>query len=294
MGAASDFRSYAMPYIGIGNVNLIGTQASARMMQDLNKALTELFANEQREKLSLQVRGPTSVTIDQVTNGSTAITFTGMQSWMVGCTIVITGDALQNQLEKRVSASVALNAPYQGATQSNVSAVVYQDVLNLTTEAKAIYPPALLNNQYFVEPLNSRAALENQRTVWRDEYNAVPKISRRPQWSILEDNLQFEQTPTSRIVFDSLPDTSYVWSAEAELAAPRVTSWSDARDFFMPGREDELILFPVALAHFASWPNFVADSQTRQMVLSQANDARARWSGRTKGFTHTAVDVESW
>lgn len=294
MGAASNFRSYAMPYIGLGNTNLISTAASTRMMQDLNKALQEIFGNEQREKVSLQVRAPTSVTLGQVTQGSTAITFAGVQSWMIGCTIAIAGDAIQNQLEKRTGSSVSLNAPYQGPTQSNVAAIVYQDALNLDTEAKAVYPPALLNNQYFVEPLPSRTQLEAARTVWRDEYNAVPKIIRRPQWMILEDNLQYLETPTTRIVFDSLPDTSYVFSFEAELAAPRVTSWEDTRTYFMPGQEDESILFPWALGHFMSWPNFLADSQIRQTVAQQAGQARARWEGRTKGFAHTAVNVTDW
>lgn len=294
MGAASNFRNYAMPYIGLGNANLISTAASTRMMQDLNKALQEIFANEQREKVSLQVRAPTSVTLGQVTNGSTTITFAGIQDWMIGCTIAIGGDPIQNILERRTGSTVSLNAPYQGSTQSNVGAVVYQDALNLDTEAKAVYPPALLNNQYFVEPLNSRTQLESARTIWRDEYNAVPKIIRRPQWMVLEDNLQYQQTPTTRIVFDSLPDTSYVFGFEAELAAPRVTSWDDVRTYFMPGNEDESILFPWALGHFMSWPNFLADSQIRQTVAQQAAQARMRWEGRTKGFTHTAVDVQSW
>jgi hypothetical protein len=293
MPSASTFRDLAMAYIGVGNSALIPSNASTAMMQALNRALQQVFGNERKEKVSLQVRGPTAITIDAVTNGSKTITFAGFQPWMTGCTVQISGDALANQFELS-SASVTLNAPFQGATQSNVGATVYQDSLNLTSEVKAVYPPALLNNQYFVEPLDSRNAQIGQRTIWQNEWTTTPKTSRRPETFILEDNLPYLQTPTTRITFDSLPDTTYVFGFEAELKAPRVTSWSDTRNYFIPGEEDESILYPWALGEFMAWPQFLDDNALRQIVANQAGEARTRWTGRTKGFTHTGVDVQSW
>lgn len=172
--------------------------------------------------------------------------------------------------------------------------MVYQDALNLTTAVKRVNPPALLNGQYQVEPLPSRRDLQKSRTIWRDEYNIVPKIIRRPEYYILEDNLPYLQTPTSRIVFDSLPDTSYVFKFEAALAAPRITGWDDTRTYFMPGNEDESILFPWALGKFLSWPQFLSDGDIRAQVAADAAAASQRWRNRTTGFTHTAVDVQSW
>lgn len=293
MPSASTFRDLAMAYIGVANSALIPSNASTRMMQDFNKALQQIFGNERKEKVSLQVLGPTAITIGQVTNGSKAITFAGFQSWMTGCTVQISGDAFANQFELS-SASVTLNAPYQGPTQTNVGATVYQDSLNLTSEVKAVYPPALLNNQYFVEPLDSRNAQISQRTIWQNEFATTPKTARRPETFILEDSLPYLQTPGTRITFDSLPDTTYVFGFEAEIKAPRVTSWADARDYFIPGEEDESILYPWALGEFMAWPQFLGDNAIRQIVANQAGEARTRWTGRTKGFTHTAVDVISW
>lgn len=294
MPSASTFRDTAMAYIGVANSALIPTNASTAMLQALNRALQQIFANEQKDKISLQVRGPTAITLGAVTNGSQAITFSGFQSWMAGCTVLISGDALANQFEL-TGATVSLNAPYQGTTATNVTATVWQDVLNLSTEAKAVYPPAMLNNQYYVEPLDSRAAQQGQRTIYLDEFTTTPKTARRPETFILEDNLPYLQTPTTRITFDSLPDTAYMFSFDAELAAPRVTSLSaDTRTYFMPGNEDESILFPWALGEFMSWPQFLDDPNIRQSVSTQAAAARARWTSRTKGFTHTAVDVQNW
>ena len=294
MPAASNFRDFAMAYIGVANAALIPANANAAMLNALNSTLQKIFANEQKARTSVQVRGPTSITLGQVTSGSSVITFAGFQSWMLGCTVAIGGDALQNQFELS-GASVSLNAPYQGSTQSNVGAVVYQDSINLTTEVKGIYPPALLNNQYYVEPLNSRSELESSRGVWFDSYATTPKTAQRPQWMVFEDNLPYLTTPTTRITFDSLPDTSYVFSFDAELKAPRVTSLTaDTRSYFMPGDEDESILFPWALAEFMTWPQFLNDGAIRQTVMQQASEARARWATRTKGFTHTSVNTFDW
>jgi hypothetical protein len=293
MPAASIFRDYAMAYIGLSNSALIPANASARMMQDFNAALQEIFANVHRNKVSLQVRAPTAVTIGQVTNGSTAITFSGFADWMLGCTVVISGDGLQNQFELD-GATCSLNAPYQGTTASNVSAVVYQDALNTTTEVKAVYPPSLLNNQYFVDMLDSRSAMVGQSALLRDNYSLPVKPVRRPQSSILEDSLPYMVTPTTRISFDSLPDTSYIYSFEAELAAPRITTWADTRTYFMPGNEDESILFPWALFKFMSWPQFLQDPSTRNAVAQAAQSASARWKSASKGFTNTSIDATSW
>lgn len=292
MGAASIFRDYALPYIGLSNPNLLPKNASTRMMQALNAALQELLG-EQQDKQAFQVRAAQQVTIGQVTASSKLITFAGFEDWMLGCTVLIGGDGLQNQFVLDGSA-VSLLAPYQGSTQSNVTATVYQDVINTTSEIKQVFPPALLNHQYHVEPLPSRRALEDSRTIWRDDANTVPKIVRRPCWYTLEDNLAYFRTPTTRIVFDSLPDTSYVLTFEAIMRAPRVCDWSDTRDFFIPGQDDESILFPIALQRFMAWPQFLSDQTIRAQVAQDAQAARLKWGKRSHGFTHTAVDVTSY
>lgn len=291
MPSAANFRAYAMPYIGQQNVAAIPANASTRMLQCLNQTLQEIFRNEHQETLSAQVRGPTSITLGQVTQGSTAVTFAGYQPWMQGCTLRISGDALSNAFDKR-NATLTLRSPYQGPTQTDVPATIYQDSIVFDSEIKQIYPPVKLNDQYYVEPLPDRSSLEMSRTVWRSEYSAVPKTGRRPQWYILEDALAYNTTPGTRMEFDSLPDANYTLTLEARLRAPRVADWNDSRDYFIPGQEDESILYPWALGKFLSWPQFIGDSAVRAQVAADAGAASQQWAARSKGFTPTAISMD--
>jgi hypothetical protein len=288
---ASTFRDFALPYVGISSVGMLPANASARLIQCFNQALQEIFRDEHQETLGAQIHAPTPVVIGQVTQGSTAITFTGFQAWMLGCTIHVSGDSIANALEKKTS-SVSLRHPYQGSTQANVTATVYHDALTFDTELKQVYPPVKLNDQYYVEPLPDRATLDMSRTVWRDEYSATPKTARRPQWYTLEDALAYNTTPATRLLFDSLPDTSYILSLQARLRAPRIIDWTDTRDYFIPGQEDESILYPWALGKFLSWPQFLSDSNIRAQVAADAATASSLWQSRSKGFVHTAVSMD--
>lgn len=297
MATASDFRDYALPFLGLQSVDHLSAPASSALMNAFNKALQEIFRRQLQETVGLQVYGPQTVLLEQVTQGLKNLTFQGFLPWMAGCTIVIPGDGttasqgLQNALEKS-GTNPSLRNPYQGPTQTNVTATVYHDAVNLGPEVAELFPPVKLNNQYYVEPLASLRELEASRTVWRDEYNSVPKIIRRPQWFSIEDKLIYQTTPGLRILFDSLPDTSYVLNFEARIAAPRITSWDDERSYFIPTQEDESILFPWALNKFLIYPQFISDSNVRASIAADFQSAQLAWNNRTRGFTHTAVAMD--
>lgn len=293
MPAASDIRDYLMPYCGVTNPNLLDTPTSKRMMTDLNAALQEMFtAKPQRVDKSALVRGPTAVTLDALTQYEQTLTFDGFEDWMLGCSIRIGGDSRFNKLGKNDRGEVELENPYMGATTTNMGATVYGDAVNLGICIGAPYPPVLLDNQYVVDMLNSKQALNALRTGEVHDLAVGEKPQNRPRHAIIEDVIVAGSQPTTRFLFESLPDRAYVLSYEADLAPPRVTSWEDARLFFLPSGKDESLLWPWVRFKFSSWPHYIGD---RREAVDEFQRAAALWKGdNPRGYGHTEIPVGTW
>lgn len=292
MASAANFQSWMLKHFGVASTTQLPAEVTSHLLYAFNRALQEIFRDKQRETLGCQVYGPTPVTLGAVTQGSTAITFSGFQAWMAGCTIVITGDTRQNLLEKR-DAAVSLAAPYQGPTGTNVAATVYGDAVNFSSEFTQLYGPAKLDDRYLVEPLNTRREMElTRRAYLYNDPSVSPKTQRRPLFFTLEDNLQYQAPPGTRIVFDSLPDTPYVLTLDAMLRPPRIVDFTDPREYFIPAQADESVLWPWARLHCLDHPQFVQENLSA--ITASAQSAQQTWEKRSHGFTHTFADVQTF
>lgn len=281
MPAASAIRDYVMPYAGVTTAARLPTLTSARILSDLNAVLQQLFAGSQQENKSLLIRGPGTLTLDVVTAESSAITFAGYQSYMQGCTIQIAGDARENRFVKS-SGTLALENPYMGSTGSNVSATIHYDCATVDASIGKIYEPMSLDRKWAVA-LVDRAVIDDTR-LGLDRRQIM-----RPVRAAIEDALDASSTPSRRILFDTLPDTSYMLHFRADVRAPVVTSFSDTRDYLLPNGLDESILKPLVLQAFASFPDFTGNPQ---QTAQAAQVAMAQWSMlKGPGLARRAVSL---
>ena len=267
MPAASAIRDYLMPYAGASDSTRLPVLTSNRMLSDLNAVLQQLFAGSQMENKSLLVRGPGTITLDAVTAESTAITFDDYESYMQGCTILITGDARENRLVKS-NGTVALENPFMGNTGTNVTAAIHYDCATVDVNIGKIYAPISLDRKWEVQ-LIDRAIIDEVR------FGLNRRSIARPARASIEAALDSSSTPSRRIIFDTLPDTAYLLHFRADVRAPRVTSFDDARDYLLPNGLDESILKPLVLQAFSTFPDFTGD---QQRVLQPAQIAAAQWA----------------
>ena len=112
----------------------------------MNAALQELYSKEspwvREDKIGEIVRPPASVTI-AVTQYSKDATITGWESWMAGCTIVIDGHDVDNEIRGN-AASTKLKIPFGGASGTK-SATVYHDCITLDATVVLVVPPVRWN-----------------------------------------------------------------------------------------------------------------------------------------------------
>lgn len=125
----------------------------------MNLALQELYGEgspwvRYDERGSI-LHAPTAITIS-VTNGSTAATVTGWQSWMAGCSVVISGSGYDNKF-RNDDASAVLKIPYDGTTGSK-SATVYHDAISMAPDVLEVLEPIRVNMKPLT-PLVSGASI---------------------------------------------------------------------------------------------------------------------------------------
>lgn len=277
MATASDLRTYLMRYVGVQVAAHLTANAgkNAAVMTAVNQALTDIFTGRQQQTVSELVKAPEGVTLGQVTSGSKALTFSGFTSDQLGCAIVIDGDVQVNRLVKNDSATLALEKPFLGTSGTNVSAVVYHDVVNLSVRVQSTLGPITCGGRVLTQ-LSTPADLIRVRQGLGTAQTLSPTEMTVPTYCILRDALTYGQQPLTRVQFDTRPMTQAVLDFTAVLHPPQITSWDDSRPAFLPGTLDENVLKPWALFKLSSDPDFTGDAGQAQgsyLLAKQAWDA---------------------
>lgn len=282
MSAAAAIRSHLLPYAGCTSVARLPDLTSTRMLSDLNAVLQQLYSGGQQENKTALIRGPATVTIENVTAQSNAITFTsGYQSYMLGCTIQITGDFRENRLVKS-NGTLTLENPYMGSTGTNVTATIHFDCTTVGIEIAKIYEPMSLDRKWQVS-LVDRAVIDQLR------FGLDRRRIQRPIWAAVEDALDASGTPSRRILLDSLPDEAYILHFRADVRAPVVTGWDDARTALLPNGLDDSVLKPLVLMAFSSHPDFTGDVSN---IAPMAQIAGQTWAAsRGPGLARRQIDM---
>lgn len=122
---------------------------NAPVVAAMNAALEECYSREspwiREDEVGDILRPAASVTISVTEGSREAEITTGWAAWMAGCSIVIAGHDIDNQI-RNDSATCTLKYPYGGTTGS-VAATVYQDCLTLDSNLLLVVPPVRVNGK---------------------------------------------------------------------------------------------------------------------------------------------------
>ncbi|MEI6870702.1 MAG: hypothetical protein WCL08_00330 [Verrucomicrobiota bacterium] len=130
----------------------------------IHSALEELAAigpvYQFRARRGAHIYAPTALTIATLAAGST---FTNaLPTWMVGCSILITGDTQWNRIVDLNGTTVTLLNPTT-ASGSNVAATVYCDSISLAADVIQLMRPVTLADKYDLAPVHSVSDIQYAR-----------------------------------------------------------------------------------------------------------------------------------
>jgi len=244
------------------------TAEERQTVQDcINASLQKLYDyapdHSKTVPISLSLAAPTAITIG-VTQGFTTFTGYSITSEDQYCTIVIDGDAVDNQ----VIADGTLLHPYAGPT-GTATAIIYHDAIALDdTYAAIISNPRYLDTN-----------VELGQGAYPDRYRLAYRFAvGEPESWIVEANAYSSMRAVFRV--DRLPLTLTRLKAKALLAPPRV-SFTDTidqtADIAMRVEHIESYLLPMVrglLAETSLW----RDGLTRKRAMDKGDNAALEYN----------------
>jgi hypothetical protein len=208
------------------------------VLEALNGGLQECFGNASPwvrwDERGALLKSPTAITLD-VTEGSTAATITGWEAWMSGCTVVIEGHDLDNQI-RNGSASAVLKYPYGGST-GTVGGMVYQDAIPIGSDVLSIHGPIRVNGMN----IHPRPSADVFNTRYTEDYDS---------------HIDFVEVPVTRprVAASAGRPLSYwleTWSA-SDTAAPALRLRLGPANSQTGGLEYRAMLKPPVISSIAS------------------------------------------
>lgn len=248
---------------------------NASVLTAINGALQELYGEGgawmRRRSLGLQLKAPTPVTI-ATTADSHAGTITGWENWMEGCSIVINGGSVDNEiLEHSTGGQVTLRFPFDGSTGSH-SAIVYCDSYNLADEVTGVLKPVRIMNGPRLAPVTDPDKLLMSPTLEDDfgRHRLVPNpplpngrlsdFVGTPQLYCCDSRAEDYDKPSLRLRFGPPPDRSMMISYRATIAPPVITAAdlvaSPSPTVPVPAGYAESVLLPIAVQRLVATPYF--------------------------------------
>lgn len=254
---------------------------NAAVQAALNSALQDLFAKGKpwvrTDKRGAVLNAPTTVTI-AVTNGSTAGTITGWASWMAGCSIVIDGAAVDNEI-RNASASAVLRYPYSGTTGTK-TALVYHDSITMGDDVLELHGEIRVDNRtlHLMTGPAAFAAIGATEDFGFPQTIADARIGVTAGLSIGYEVETWSPdgatAPVIRVRLYPAPAQAGFMSYSAMLVPPSVTDISSAGTLPIPYQFMESIFLPIATKKLRTCPFWRAATADQQIEDDYNNALR--------------------
>jgi hypothetical protein len=259
-----------------------------RILQAINAAMQDVYTSGpefvRETRVALRFAQPQTVTFG-ATQGSTATTGTPFAASMVGCTIRINGEDVDNEIVSPTSVLV----PILQGSSSNFSGTVYFDSAQLPPNVIKVSGNVFIDDTpRELKPFQFKEnQLWKQYPIWMwDPYctNRASLIVRsRPAYPVgyWVEPMQ-ANSPASlfslRLRIWPVPEQPHVVKLIAETSAPQLVltdleigSPTPANILPIPGGLHETVLLPLARFRLSSYPHFLPTK--RELVIAEGQTA---------------------
>lgn len=259
---------------------------NASILAAMNAALQDCYSKQspwvREDKVGEILRPPATVTIT-VTADSRTATITGWQSWMAGCTIVIEGHDVDNEV-KGNAATTQLKYPYGGESGSK-SATVYHDCITLDSTILLVVPPVRWNGSP-VPSLMSGGSVGNplhlhdygmhrnpQAITNIDPRRAGDLVGRVWGVSVESHSITGQGPPVNRMRLSGSASTQGTLDFTAKIRPPDITNIQSTEEPPVPHGFAESVFLPIARQKLTASP-FFRDQAGKEEIANADREAR--------------------
>lgn len=271
----------------------------------LNAALQHLFAKSgpwvRKDERGALLNPPTEITVT-VTHGSASATIsTGWFAWMEGCSIIIDGHDVENQIRKAIGSgthTLTLKIPY-GGTSGDQTATVYQDSITIGDDVLEVNDPVKANGLQLSGMVSGGGP--SQRIEVND-YGAAGFMTNPSQIAVTSTgNPLFYSVVTwtkdattrdgLRMAISPAPASSGTLTYDVLLLPPEVGDLASTNELPIPFGMADSVFIPIATMKLFATP-FFRNQQVSQSIADQyrlAMDQLANVDPQKKSPTFTTL-----
>lgn len=282
MAIIQTVRDALLDMVGFESVAEAGPGVAARVLQEINRA-AEIIANDGPDEWTKRpsgwlMRAPTSLNNLTFTEGSTTVTGAGLTNWMNACTVQLSGQVFQNQLQQSGS-DWSLLLPWDQATTSTGSMIVYNDAIELPARVFKVLEPMDIPTVRRVVPLTNDSDLYKVGGYNNDsDYGAntygVPMIRNRdvgePWGYRVQAQIDSTGFPKLYLRLHPLPQQQYMLRGWVKMLWPAITSLDATTAQICPNGMDSSIFTPIARWCFSSCELYSGNKQDLEADLMEA------------------------
>lgn len=242
---------------------------NAWVIAAINGALQEYWTvtgiKTRQEAIGALIYAPTSVEV-VVAAGSDSGAITGYATWMAGCSIVIDGHDIDNQIRysEDDGSEASFKYPYGGTTGTK-TALVYHDCLSIREDVMNVYKPVRVDRQE-IWPIANPDGLSvrtygdfgSHRMSFTPPINARVADTAGTICGYSVDTYACPQTgaPLNRMVLSPAAGYAGIIDYQAKVKPFHVDSLSSTSPLPIPNEFVESILMPMARKRLATSPFF--------------------------------------
>lgn len=271
MALVEDIRTAMMEAIGERTFASIPAERQAVLLTKLNATCQKIYGLSPGSWWNEGPAGdlllaPVTLSSMTVTQGSRDFSGSGLTSRMNGCTVMVSGQAMQNRIFEVGSGTWKFLVPHEGSTVANATITVYHDCLNLTDTAITITRPVMMAGRWELLPVKTAAELQLPG-YFISTHNSRPSGSgypvsgwdrqaATPQFYYVDGAQLYGGSYVTQIRVNPMPDVQYpiTWFQRDKFT--RITSWSDTRTTIIPHDYHDSVLIPLLKASLMQLPGF--------------------------------------
>ena len=275
---------------------------NAAVAKALNGALQLLFGKSgvwvRNDERGAVLNPPITIPITVTSGSNTAVIASDVwEAWFSGCTIVIDGADVDNQIRNNNAASVVLKFPYSGESGIR-NAIIYHDSIDMAADVLEVADEVKINrvplNKITVPSLagSPRQTIEDfgfHRHGYVSQPSPVASTAGNPVGFLVSTWSPDATTePRTRIKFSPPPDKACFVDYTVMLCPPRVTDVASIEALPIPFDFMESIFLPIALKQLRGspfWRGMVADEEVESGYKNALELLGNSDPDKTEGFT---------
>lgn len=281
----SQVRDDLASFLGVEDPTHIPDNALARMVNDLNASLQEIWVKGpgwlREGNVGAILYGPTNVTFGTITQSSNVWTGADtLPAWATRNTIRINGETYDNQILSKARKEFLL--PISGNTRAG-SGVVYGDSVKLPSYAQSVLR-VIIPDKYQLNPVpESTALMRYGRYGYRLDYGSEFEYKtittrldvREPTHFRIESHRPISPQGYQNVVeyyvrVVPLPPAPTPIQIDLEFAPPKYSTFTvlagPEEEIPLPNNYAESILLPIVRAKFATWPHFNQPDMVKNLL----------------------------